>query len=117
VGPGIYIPETVWHDGLASLPDDIAAEMRDLYLLRKPWSERSTRFLEYARAGHPHSSRWNWWGDGRLTNGAWVATERPTAPFSPVNHILGTTAKVAYLYWRRYEYTQDAEWLRDRAYR
>ena len=50
------------------------------------------------------------------TNGAWVPTERPTAPFSPVNHILGTTAKVAYLYWRRYEYTQDRAWLRDRAY-
>ena len=50
------------------------------------------------------------------TNGAWVPTERPTAPFSPVNHILGTTAKVAYLYWRRYEYTQDLAWLRDRAY-
>ena len=113
---GIYIPETVWHDGLARLPDDIAAEMRDLYLLRKPWSERSARFLEYARTGHPHSSRWNWWGDGRWTNGAWVPTERPTAPFSPVNHILGTTAKVAYLFWRRYEYTQDASWLRDRAY-
>ena len=113
---GIYIPETVWHDGLARLPDDIAAEMRDLYLLRKPWSERSARFLEYARTGHPHSSRWNWWGDGRWTNGAWVPTERPTAPFSPVNHILGTTAKIAYLYWRRYEYTEDASWLRDRAY-
>ena len=38
---GIYIPETVWLDGLAKLPDDIAAEMRDLYLLRKPWSQRS----------------------------------------------------------------------------
>ena len=113
---GIYIPETVWYDGLASLPDDIAAEMRDLYLLRKPWSQRSARFLDYARAGHPHSSRWNWWGDRRWTNGAWMATERPTAPFSPVNHILGTTAKVAYLYWRRYQYTQDAAWLRDRAY-
>ena len=113
---GIYIPETVWHDGLAALPDDIADEMRDLYLLRKPWSERSARFVEYARTGHPHSSRWNWWGDGRWTNGAWVPVERPTAPFSPVNHILGTTAKVAYLYWRRYEYTQDLPWLRDRAY-
>jgi hypothetical protein len=113
---GIYIPETVWHDGLATLPDDIAAEMRDLYLLRKPWSQRSARFLEYARAGHPHSSRWNWWGDGKWSNGAWMPIERPTAPFGPVNHILGTTAKVAYLYWRRYEYTQDAAWLRDRAY-
>ena len=113
---GIYIPETVWHDGLAALPDDIAEEMRDLYLLRKPWAQRSARFLEYARTGHPHSSRWNWWGGGGWTNGAWVPTERPTAPFSPVNHILGTTAKVAYLYWRRYEYTQDLPWLRDRAY-
>ena len=113
---GIYIPETVWHDGLATLPDDIAEEMRDLYLLRKPWAQRSARFLEHARTGHPHSSRWNWWGGGRWTNGAWVPTERPTAPFSPVNHILGTTAKVAYLYWRRYEYTQDLEWLRDRGY-
>ena len=113
---GIYIPETVWHDGLAALPDEIAEEMRDLYLLRKPWAQRSARFLEYARTGHPHSSRWNWWGGGRWTNGAWVPTERPTAPFSPVNHILGTTAKVAYLYWRRYEYTQDLPWLRDRGY-
>jgi hypothetical protein len=113
---GIYIPETVWHDGLATLPNDIAEEMRDLYLLRKPWSERSARFLEYARVGHPHSSRWNWWGGGRWTNAAWVPTERATAPFSPVNHILGTTAKVAYLYWRRYEYTQDLAWLRERAY-
>jgi hypothetical protein len=113
---GIYIPETVWHDGLAALPDEIASEMRDLYLLRKPWTQRSARFLEYARTGHPHSSRWNWWGGGRWTDGAWVPTERPTAPFSPVNHILGTTAKVAYLYWRRYEYTHDLPWLRDRAY-
>ena len=113
---GIYVPETVWHDGLGTLPDDIAAEMRDLYLLRKPWSERSARFLEYARTGHPHSSRWNWWDGGRWTSGAWAPTERATAPFSPVNHILGTTAKVAYLYWRRYEYTSDLPWLRDRAY-
>jgi hypothetical protein len=113
---GIYIPETVWHDGLAALPDDVAAEMRDLYLLRKPWSERSARFMQFARTGHPHSSRWNWWGGGGWIDAAWVPTERPTAPFGPVSHILGTTAKVAYLYWRRYEYTQDLAWLRDRAY-
>jgi len=113
---GIYIPETAWYDGLAALPEDIASEMRDLYLLRKPWNQRTPRFLEFARTGHPHSSRWNWWGGGRWTNGAWVPTERPTAPFGPVTHILGTTAKVAYLYWRRYEYTQDLSWLRERAY-
>ena len=35
------------------------------------------------------------------------ADRAPSAPFGPVTHILGTTAKVAYLYWRRYEFTQD----------
>jgi hypothetical protein len=113
---GIFIPETVWFDGLATLPDDIAAEMRELYLLRKPWAARSARFTEFARTRHPHSSRWNWWGGGSWVNGTWTPTERPTAPFGPVTHILGTTAKVAYLYWRRYEYTLDDVWLRDRAF-
>jgi hypothetical protein len=113
---GIFIPETVWHDGLASLPEDIAAEMRDLYLLRKPWAQRSARFMAYAGTRHPHSSRWNWWGGGEWVDGRWVPAERPTAPFGPVTHILGTTSKVAYLYWRRYEFTQDRAWLRERAY-
>lgn len=113
---GIFIPETVWFDGLAPMPEDIAAEMRELYLIRKPWSGRSARFTEFASTKHPHSSRWNWWGGGSWVDGAWRPTERPTAPFGPVTHILGTTAKVAYLFWRRYEYTPDQTWLRERAF-
>ncbi len=113
---GIYIPETVWFDGLAELPEDIAAEMRDLYLRRKPWEERSARFMEFARTKLPHSSRWNWWGGGSWVGGQWVPTERGNGPYGPVSHILGTTAKVAYLYWRRYEYTLETEWLRTHAY-
>jgi hypothetical protein len=38
---GIFIPETVFFDGLAELPDDIAEEMRELYLL-KPTAIAST---------------------------------------------------------------------------
>ena len=113
---GIFIPETVWFDGLARLPDDIAAEMRELYLLRKPWTERSAKFIEFAKTKLPHSSRWNWWGGGSWVDGQWVPTERGVGPYGPVTHILGTTAKVAYLYWRRYEFTLDREWLRTRAY-
>ena len=113
---GIFIPETVWFDGLATLPDDIAAEMRELYLLRKPWEQRTARFMEFARTRLPHSSRWNWFGGGSWIAGNWVPTERGFGPYGPVTHILGTTAKVAYLYWRRYEYTLDAAWLRERAY-
>ncbi|MHC4759248.1 MAG: DUF5703 domain-containing protein, partial [Planctomycetota bacterium] len=32
---GIYLPETTWFNGPPALPEDIAAEMRDLYLARK----------------------------------------------------------------------------------
>lgn len=113
---GIYIPETSYFDGLEKLPDDIAAEMRDLYLMRKPWEQRSAKFMEYSRQKHPHSSRWNWIAKGEWINGRFVETDRGTGPFGPVSHILGSTAKIAYLFWRRYEFTLDGEWLRNRAY-
>jgi hypothetical protein len=113
---GAYIPETMYFDGLEKLPEDIAAEMRELYLLRKPWDQRSAKFIEYSEHRHPHSSRWNWiqkaaWIDGRL-----IDTERGFGPYGPVSHIMGTSAKVPYLYWRRYAYTADREWLKNRAY-
>ena len=44
---GIWIPETTHFSGPDVLPDDIAAEMQDLYLLRKPWAQRSERFQRY----------------------------------------------------------------------
>jgi hypothetical protein len=113
---GIFIPETVAFDGLARLPDDIAAEMRDLYLLHKPWDQRSERFRTYAGTKLGFSSRWNWMGGGKWENGRWVYTERGSGPYGPVTHIFSRAAKIAYLYWLRYEYTMDTQWLRDRAY-
>ncbi len=113
---GMFIGETSWFDGLPKLPDDIAREMQELYLLRKPWNQRSERFREFSTCQHPLSSRWNWWGPGQWIHGRWVPQERDTAPFGPVNHNLGTTSKIAYLYWQKYEYTLDQDWLRDRAY-
>jgi glycosyl hydrolase family 95 len=113
---GIFIPETTWFNGLAGLPEDIAEEMRDLYLLRKPWEQRSSRFKEFSSTRHPHSSRWNWYQGGRWIEGRWVTTEKGSGAFGHVVHILGTTAKVAYLFWRRYEYTLDRRWLQERAY-
>ena len=37
-------------------------------------------------------------------------------PFGHVTHIFSSGAKIAYLYWEKYEYTQDEAWLRDWAY-
>lgn len=113
---GMYIPETSYFDGLEKLPDEIAFDMRELYLLRKPWAQRSDRFLAYAQNKHPHSSRWNWIQSAAWVNGRYVITERGFGPYGAVTHIFGSTAKIAYLFWRRYEYTLDRDWLRDRAY-
>jgi hypothetical protein len=115
-GQGIYIPETVCFDGLAPLPDDVAAEMRGLYLLRKPWSSMSQGFRDYAAKRQPHSSRWNWMVGGRMVDGRWAPGERGSGPYGPVTHIFSRGAKIAYQYWLQYEYTHDKAWLSDRAY-
>ena len=105
---GIFIPETCWFSGPGRLPEDIAAEMCELYTNRKPWSEASARFKAYAAGKNVFESRWNWQcGPNRLL---------PTAPYCYVNHIFSTTAKVAYIFWLRYRTSGDIEWLRNRAY-
>ena len=108
---GIYIPETGWFDGLEELPEEIAAEMRELYLSHKPWAERSEHFREFAKNKNKFDSRWNWHlGTDYHSFGVDVA------PYSYVNHIFSATAKIAFLYWQKYEYTLDLSWLRERAY-
>jgi hypothetical protein len=113
---GMYIPETVYFDGLEKLPDDIAGEMQPLYLLQKPWEQRSGRFREFALTKLPHSSRWNWIESGAWVNGRWTIKDRGYGPYGPVNHSFASTAKIAYLFWRRYEFTLDRDWLAKRAY-
>ncbi len=113
---GIYIPETTYFDGLEELPEAIAAEMRPLYLLQKPWDQRSGAFMEFAEKKHPYSSRWNWIVQGRWYDGAYEIRERGYGPYGPTSHMFSSTAKIAWLYWQRYEYTLDQEWLRGRAY-
>ena len=113
---GLFIPETTWFDGLAKLPEDIAEEMRDLYLLNRPWATRSQRFRDFAHLKTPQNSRWNWKNYGRYINGKWVFEERGHGPFGRVLHLLESGGKLAYQYWLRYEYTQDKEWLREIGY-
>jgi hypothetical protein len=102
---GIWIPETSWFNGLEDLPDNIAAEMRDLYLGRKPWSERSKEFDEYARNKNGLNSRWNY-----------RYTPTQEGPLGWTSHVLSTTAKISYLYWLHYAYWPDQDWLRTTGY-
>ena len=102
---GIWIPETTWFNGLEDLPDNIAAEMRDLYLARKPWSERSKEFDAYALDKNGLNSRWNY-----------RYTDNQQGPFAWTSHVLSTTAKIANVYWLHYAYWPDAQWLRTTGY-
>ncbi|HBB01957.1 MAG: glycoside hydrolase [Bacteroidetes bacterium GWD2_45_23] len=113
---GIFIPETVGFDGLPELSDEIAQEMQDLYLLRKPWEERSDQFGEFAKTKMPFNSRWNWKQDEGWKDGNWHFSDKGGGPFGHVTHIFSRGAKIAYQYWLYYEYTQDKRWLRERAY-
>ena len=113
---GIFIPETVAFDGLAPIPDDIAGEMRDLYLVRKPWSAHSEAFTNYAYTKMPFLSRWNWKKDEGWKDGRWYTGNKGGGAFGHVTHIFSRGAKIAYQYWLKYEYTQDVNWLRKDAY-
>jgi len=90
--------------------------MRDLYLLKKPWGRRSKRFREFAFSKHPHNGRWNWKYYGSWVDGRWVYSDKGQGPYGHTVHFFSATAKIAYLFWLRYEYTLDENWLRDPAY-
>jgi len=113
---GIYIPETVAFDGLPELPENIAIEMRDLYRVRKPWSEKSQAVDDYASTKSPYQSRWNWKQDKGWIDGKWAFTDKGAGTFGHVSHIFSRGAKIAYQYWQRYEFTRDIDWFRTTGY-
>lgn len=113
---GIYIPETVGFDGPAPVPDSLTQEMQALYLVQKPWEDRSTAFRYFAYTKLPYLSRWNWKKDGGWKNGRWTVLTKSNSVFGHTSHILSRSAKIAYKYWLYYQYTQDTAWLRKYAY-
>ncbi|MDR1407137.1 MAG: DUF5703 domain-containing protein [Tannerella sp.] len=108
---GIWIPETTWFNGIEELPDSIADEMRELYLARKPWSERSKSFMDFAESRNDLNSRWNFLFLRRSSK-----TGEVGGPFAWTSHIMSSTAKIAYVYWLNYAYHLDREWLRTKGY-
>jgi hypothetical protein len=113
---GIFLPETVWFDGLEQMPESLAAEMPGLYLMQKPWEKRSQEFRDFAEPKMPHNSRWNFKDKGQWINGHYVWKDRGIGPYGPVTHILSSGAKIAHLFWQHYEHTQDREYLAKQGY-
>lgn len=113
---GHWIPEIVFFDGLEKLPDDIAAELQDLMLARKPYEQRSAEFQAFAEVRNRHHARWNFQADGQWVDGKYVVPTKGSGIFGHCTHILGAGARIADLFWQRYQFTMDEAWLRDRAY-
>jgi len=125
---GIWIPEITFFNGLDKLPDDIASELQDLMLVRKPYSQRSAKFQWWVETKNRHNSRYNFLDDGHWDHGHLVVPTKggarnrdegggePAEIFGHCTHILGVGSRVANLFWQRFQYTGDTNWLRDRAY-
>jgi hypothetical protein len=96
---GIFIPETGTFNGPEELPEDIACELKKVLIHEKL---PSNKLRAYKAKRNSHESRWNW--------------EDPAIPVGWVSHVMVVAPKTADLYWKRYEYTLDEEWLRDKAY-
>lgn len=96
---GIFIPETGTFNGPEELPGEIAGEIRKVFINGELPSEKLKSFKGNRNT---HESRWSW--------------ADPTIPVGWVSHVMVVAAKTADLFWRRYEYTLDKAWLRDRAY-
>lgn len=113
---GVFIPEVTGFDATPELPEDIAAEMRELYLCQKKWEMRSKRFVDYSYTVLPFISRWNWKKDEGWKEGVWHTGDKGGGAFGHTSHIFSRGAKIAYQYWMQFEYTRDTAFLKAYAY-
>jgi len=125
---GIWIPEICWFNGPEPLPESLVPEFQDLFLVRKPYEQRSPEFQWYAETKNRHASRWNFQADGSWDHGHFVVpTKAAVQPdrfgspqvngiFGHCTHILSVGSRIANLFYQRYQFTQDKDWLQDKAY-
>lgn len=97
---GAFFPETAAFDGPRVLPEDVAAEFRDVFLGRKKPAELSTRTDTICRF------------DGHLR-----ASTRPReGRYTWISHVASSGSELAAQAWWRYRSAGDDHWLRTHAY-
>ena len=114
---GIFISETSHFNGPEILDEAIAAEMQELFLVKKDFSQRSDEYWIFAGKKHPHEVRWNYlqeeWKKGELIKFSHV---KSNGIFNFVTHMMGSQAGIAYLYWLYYRYSGDVDYLKKYGY-
>jgi hypothetical protein len=113
---GIWMPEINFFNGPEKLPDDIATELQELMLCKKPYDQRSAKFQWWAETKNRHNSRWNFENDGHFDHGHFVVPTKGAGIFGHCTHIMSVAARVGNHFYQRYLFTGDQTWLRERAY-
>ncbi len=103
---GIYIFETMHVFGPAPIPDELEEEFRRYTLDEGPqnFADCSKELQDYAMCGMMLESRWDFFNAGGKSPYAWCT------------HFYSSAAFLAYHYYLRYSYTNDIEYLREKAY-
>ncbi|NOU77161.1 hypothetical protein GC098_38360 [Paenibacillus sp. LMG 31458] len=99
---GLYIPETSPFDGPEVLPDAIATSLQNSLLNGLDLTTAVKNFRSSRIAGA--DSRWTIDGTGGQWKSGWHS------------HLVYDAADVANMFWDRYLYTQDLNYLRNTAY-
>jgi hypothetical protein len=113
---GIYLPEITFFNGPDKLPENLVKEFQDLFLMRKPYEQRSPEFQFWVETMNRHSSRYNFQNDGEYVHGHLEVPTKGQGIFGQCTHFLSGAAGTASEFWQRYEFTGDKTWLRDEGY-
>ena len=101
---GAFYPETAPFDGPVVLPDDVAAEYREVLC-----GDRSS--LQLSDRARAHGQY-----EGHLRVLACARDELAAGRYTWISHVVSSAAELAVQAWWRYRYTGDVAWLRSHAY-
>lgn len=113
---GIWIPETTFFNGPDVIPDDLVKEFQDLFLVRKPFEQRSSRFREWVETKQHMSSRYNFESGKTDDHGHLITPDKGKGIFGHTTHFFNGAVGIASKFWQYYEFTGDREWLKTTGY-
>jgi len=103
-------------NGPEPLPDDIAMELRELVLARKPWRNAPNISLVRRKQRCATTAGWNFQTDGKWDHGHLVVPDKGSGVLGIPPTFLPTRQGSAFCSGIATKYTMDTAWLRDRAY-
>lgn len=113
---GIWIPETTFFNGPDVIPDNLAKEFQDLFLVRKPYEQRSAAFNSWVETKPYQNARYNFLAGDKFDHGRLVFDNKGKGIFGHVTHFLCGQVTIACTFRHYYEFTLDRDFLQKTGY-